>query len=54
MNALSTDVDRRCPPGGVKVSNGLVKGFLSFPAMYLSNIIWGLEFELIAFKKSVK
>ena len=37
--------------GWVKVSNGLVKGLLSFLAMYLNNVICGLEFELIVLKE---
>ena len=37
--------------GWVKISNGMVKGLLSFLAMYLNNVIWGLEFELIVLKE---
>jgi SAM-dependent methyltransferase len=36
--------------GWVKASNKILKGLLSLLANYLNNIIWVLEFELIALK----
>ena len=37
--------------GWIKISNALIKGLLAFLAIYLSNIIWAVEFELIALKE---
>lgn len=38
--------------GWVKINNRVLKGLLSFLAMYLSNIIWGLEFEMVVSKEA--